>query len=74
MSDGIAHLDLGRCLDTGDDVTHIACGHHIARHHIHTENANFIGIILLTGVEELNLVALTDASVLNLEICYYSTE
>ena len=74
MGDGIAHLNLGRRLDATDNISHIATSQFSTWHHVHLQNADFIGIILLAGVDECHIVALADAAVDNLEISNDATE
>ena len=74
MCDGIAHLHLARCLDTRNDVTHITCTQLLTWAKVHLQHTNFVGIVLLTGIEELHLVALAQNAVGNLEICDDTTE
>ena len=68
MGDGIAHLDFGGRLDAGDDVAHIAAADAVSRFELHLEDADFIGFVLLAGIEELDLVSFADGPVENLEI------
>ena len=74
VRNGVTHLHLARSLDAGDDVTHVARTQLVAGHHVHPQHAHFVGIILLAGIEELNLVTLADDTVLYLEIGDNATE
>ena len=66
MSYGITHLDLGSRLDTGNDVAHIAAAHFFGRAEPHLEDTYLVSHILLSRIEELDLVAGMDNAVLDL--------
>ena len=68
MGNGVAYLHLLRVLDAADDVAHVARRQFLTGYHVHLQHAHLVGIILHAGVEELHLVALTDAAVHYLEI------
>ena len=68
MGDGVAHLHLLGILDAADDVAHLTGSKFLAGYHVHLQHAHLVGIVLLTGIEELHLIARTDAAVDNLEV------
>ncbi len=74
MGDGVAHLDLGCTLYAGDDISHVPTAYLIARDEFHLEVPDLLHLVFHAGGEELHLVALTDAAVLDFEVGYNSAE
>jgi hypothetical protein len=61
--DRIAHLDVGRSLDTRADIPHVAGLDLLARLHLELQHADLVGVVLAAGVEELHVVALAERAV-----------
>ena len=74
MGNRIAHLHVGRCLDTRNDVAHVACTDLIAGVHFEFEHTDLVGVVLATRVEELHVVALAQLTVENSEVGNNTTE
>ena len=74
MGDRITDLYLDSRLDAGNDVSYASAWYLVTRIHLHLQHADLIRLIFLSCVEELDLVALADRSVDNLEVCDDSSE
>ena len=74
MGNGIADLYLHGRLDAGNDIAYIAGGDFLRRTHLKPQVTHLIGLVFLSGVEELHLVPSAYYSVYYLEIGYHSPE
>ena len=74
MSNGVADLYLLRCLDTRNDVAHVAGRQLFARSHVELEHTDFIGIIFLACRDKFHEVARLDCAIDNLEVGDDATE
>ena len=74
MSDGVTHTYLCRGLDATDDIAYITSAELRAWHHIHLQYAYFVGIILLSCIEELYLVAFSNNAIHHLKVCDDASE
>ena len=68
VRDGIAHLHFLCILNTRYNVANLTRREFSLRNHIHLQHTHLIGGVLHSRIEELHLVALPDASVLNLKV------
>ncbi len=68
VRDGVAHLHFHRRLDAGNDIAHVAGRDFARRIELELERADLLGLVFLSGIEELHLVALADRTVHDLEI------
>ena len=64
-SDRIADLDVGRGFDPGNNISHVAGTHHVARSHLEFQYAHFVGRIFAAGIEQLDTLALAQRAVEN---------
>ena len=70
----IAHLHVGRGLDTRNNVAHVACTDLIAGVHFEFEHTDLVGVVLATRIEELHVVALAQLTVENSKVGNNTTE
>ena len=64
----IADLHLSCRLDAADDVTHVAAMKDVSGYHVHLQDTDFVGLVFLSRVDELHLVAASHRAVYNLEV------
>ena len=74
MGNRISHPNFLRRFDTGNYITYIACTHFIPRRHLQLQNTHLIGIIFLTGSNELHVITFADHPIFYLEISNDSPE
>ena len=74
VRNGISHLHFLRGLDARNNISYVTRTQLVTRNHIHLQYSDFIGIVFLTGIEELHLVSFPNDSVYYLEISNDSTE
>ena len=68
MCDGITHLYILRILDTRADVTYVARANLALGAHLQLQYAHLVGIVVVTRIEELDVVALADGAIEDTEV------
>ena len=74
MCNGIAHFHFACIFNSGNDITHIACLHCASRNFVEAENSYFIGKVIVTCVDKLDMIAFADFTVYNFEVSNDATE
>ena len=74
LGDCVAHLDFGGSLYAAYDVAHVATVKGFAGRKLHFQHTNLVGVVILLGVDENNVVALAYRAVNYFEVGYYAAE
>ena len=72
--DRIAHLDVGRGLDTRTYISHVARTQLLARLQLELQYADLVGLVVAARIEELDMLALAQRAVEDAVVGYDATE
>ena len=74
MGNRITHLHLLRVLDAADNIAYVTSTQFLTGNHVHLQHTHLVGLVFHTSIKELHLVALTDDTIIYLEVSNNTTE